>query len=158
MRVLLFAFSVFWAHPVFDRKCEITCSGTADNFSQYRGNSHVLNLKGLTWSNWPSMLEWILKRNLVDLSHCALRSVSTVSTWLSCNNECHTIIGVENIYGLGPKGFQIFPMKSNSGSFTVVDAQRMRAQVHYQVTGSCWKVIVSLIAIFLWSISYGLWP
>ena len=69
------------------------------------------------------------------MAHCGLRSVSTVSTWLSCENECHTIIGVQNIYGLGPKGFQIFPM--NTRSFTVADAQRMRAQVHYQVTGDC---------------------
>ena len=45
MRFLFFVFSILWAHPVLDRKCEITCSGTADNFEQYRGDSRVLNLK-----------------------------------------------------------------------------------------------------------------
>ena len=65
-----------------------------------------------------------------------------MSTWLSCENECHTIIGVQNIYGLGPSGFQIFPM--NTRSLTVADAKRMRAQVHYHVTGECWKIFFSV--------------
>ena len=46
MKSLLFIFSVMMASPENGQKCEITCSGIADNFSQYPGDNHVLVLKG----------------------------------------------------------------------------------------------------------------
>ena len=49
MKVLVFLLSVLTAGPVNDRSivtksCQITCSGKADNFSQY--NPYTLKLQG----------------------------------------------------------------------------------------------------------------
>ena len=51
MKVLSILFLVLAAGPVNDRlvvqkSCQITCSGEADNFSQYNNSNQILRLEG----------------------------------------------------------------------------------------------------------------
>ena len=73
----------------------------------------------------------------VDLSHCRLRSVENVITWMSCTTDCFMIGGVQDIYNHGPNGFGIYPHKDRDQTLTVEEAKSWGAEVHYQVTGEC---------------------
>ena len=74
---------------------------------------------------------------LVDLTHCNLRTVENIFTWLSCTNNCFFVSGVQDIYYPGPNGFTIFPHRPRDETLTLDDAKELNLVVHYQVTGEC---------------------
>ena len=74
---------------------------------------------------------------LVDLTHCNLRNVENVFTWMSCNRMCKNIDGVNDIYQFGPNGFQVFPHRARDETLTLDDVKQYDMMLHYQVTGEC---------------------
>ena len=138
MKILSALLSVLAAGPVNDRlvvqkSCQITCSGEADNFSQYDTSKNIIRLEGMYALHFMGFSLWSYS---VNLEHCRLRTVENISTWMSCNTQCLNILGIQNIYSPGPKRFTIYPNRETQ-ELTVAKAIEIGLKVHYQVTGEC---------------------
>ena len=75
---------------------------------------------------------------LVDFTDMKIKTINLISTWLTCENYCWTVVGTSNLYQIPeePNKFQVY-LKNTNGRTLSKTHITGKFVLHYKIEGLC---------------------